>query len=129
MNRALWHTGWRYMLRHRASSLLMVLGIALGVAVMVAVDLANTSATRAFELSVDAVTVLLAGIRAAKRAETGAVVDALERGAFPGVAGKYRFDSSHQAIWGLASSPLHGTVVRWEKEGARIVFPPPKSPR
>ena len=79
-------------------------------------------------LPYDAVTVLLAGIRAARRAETGAVVDALERGAFPGVAGKYRFDSSHQAIWGLGSSPLHGTVIQWEKDGARIVFPAPKKP-
>ncbi len=80
-------------------------------------------------LPYDAVTVLLSAIRAARRAETGAAIDALERGAFPGVAGQYRFDSSHQAIWGLASSPLHGTVVRWEKEGARIVFPAPGSPR
>src|SRR5512135_635308 len=55
MNRALWHTGWRYLARHRGASLLMILGIALGVAVMVAIDLANTSAERAFELSVDAV--------------------------------------------------------------------------
>jgi len=80
-------------------------------------------------LPYDAVTVLLSAIRAARRAETGVVVDALERGAFPGVAGKYRFDSSHQAIWGLGSSPLHGTVVQWEKDGARIVFPAPKTPR
>ncbi len=77
-------------------------------------------------LPYDAVTVLLSAIRAARRAETGSVVDALERGAFPGVAGKYRFDSSHQAIWGPASSPLHGTVVRWGKDGARIVFPEPR---
>ncbi len=79
-------------------------------------------------LPYDAVTVLLSAIRAARRAETGAVIDALERGAFPGVAGKYRFDSSHQAIWGPGSSPLHGTVIRWEKGGARIVFPAPGKP-
>ncbi len=79
-------------------------------------------------LPYDAAAVLLSAIRAARRAETDPVVDALERGAFPGVAGKYRFDSSHQAIWGLASSPLHGTVIRWEKDGARIVFPAPKKP-
>ncbi len=74
-------------------------------------------------LPYDAVTVLLSGIRAARTAETGAVVDALERGAFPGVAGTYRFDSSHQAIWGAGTSRLHGTVIRWERDGARIVFP------
>jgi putative ABC transport system permease protein len=55
VNRALWHTGWRYLWRHRGASLLMILGIALGVAVMVAIDVANTSASRAFDLSVDAV--------------------------------------------------------------------------
>lgn len=37
-------------------SLLMLLGIALGVAVMVSIDLANASASRAFELSTEAVT-------------------------------------------------------------------------
>ena len=79
-------------------------------------------------LPCDAVTVLLSGIRAARRAETGAVVDALERGTFPGVAGTYRFDSSHQAIWGAGSSRLHGTVIRWEKDGGRIVFPAPNTP-
>ncbi len=77
-------------------------------------------------LPYDAVTVLLSGIRAARKAETGLVVDALERGAFPGVCGTYRFDSSHQAIWGPAAARLHGTVIRWEKDGARIVFPAPK---
>ncbi|MBN1178961.1 MAG: FtsX-like permease family protein [Anaerolineae bacterium] len=48
--------GWRYLLRRPWQSVLMVLGIALGVAVVVAVDLANASASRAFDLSVDAVT-------------------------------------------------------------------------
>jgi len=41
--------------RHPLQSFLMVLGITLGVAVAVAVDLANTSASRAFELSTQAV--------------------------------------------------------------------------
>jgi hypothetical protein len=39
------------------------------------------------------------------------------------VAGTYRFDASHQADWGTAPGDLHGTVIQWEKEGARIVFP------
>jgi putative ABC transport system permease protein len=47
--------GWRYLFRHPWQSCLMVLGITLGVAVAVAVDLANTSASRAFELSTEAV--------------------------------------------------------------------------
>ncbi len=54
--RGLWNVGWRYLLRHRWQSFLMVLGIALGVAVMVAIDLANASASRAFELSTEAIT-------------------------------------------------------------------------
>ena len=53
--RTLWNVGWRYLTRHLWQSLLMVLGITLGVAVVVAVDLANASASRAFDLSVDAV--------------------------------------------------------------------------
>ena len=59
MNRpggGLWQIGWRYLLRHRWQTALMVLGIALGVAVMVAIDLANASASRAFALSTEALT-------------------------------------------------------------------------
>ena len=54
--RGLWNVGWRYLLLRRWQSLLMVMGIALGVAVMVAIDLANASASRAFELSTQAIT-------------------------------------------------------------------------
>ncbi len=46
----------RYLVRRGWQSLLMVLGIILGVAVMVSIDLANASAGRAFELSTDAIT-------------------------------------------------------------------------
>ncbi|MEM5775466.1 MAG: FtsX-like permease family protein, partial [Anaerolineaceae bacterium] len=54
--RTLFHIGWRYLRLHRWQSLLMVLGIMLGVAVMVSIDLANASAARAFELSTESVT-------------------------------------------------------------------------
>ena len=54
-SRTLWNIGWRYLLRHPWQSALMVLGITLGVAVAVAVDLANASAMRAFDYSTDAV--------------------------------------------------------------------------
>lgn len=43
---------WRYLQRHPWQMTLAVLGVALGVAVVVAVDLANESARRGFELSV-----------------------------------------------------------------------------
>ncbi|MBI5343645.1 MAG: ABC transporter substrate-binding protein [Deltaproteobacteria bacterium] len=71
----------------------------------------------------DAMTVLLSAIRAAGRQDTDSVISALEKGAFPGVAGTYRFDAAHQAAWGPGSPDLHGTVIQWEKDGARIVFP------
>lgn len=54
--KAFFRLGWRYLIRHPWQSILMVLGITLGVAVVVAVDLANTSASRAFDLSTEAVT-------------------------------------------------------------------------
>jgi putative ABC transport system permease protein len=46
----------RYLLRHPWQFGLAVLGVALGVAVVVAIDLANASARRAFTLSTEAVT-------------------------------------------------------------------------
>ena len=52
----LWRTSIRRALRRPFQYILFVLGIAIGVAMMVSVDLANRSATRAFELSTDAIT-------------------------------------------------------------------------
>ena len=75
-------------------------------------------------LPFDAVTVLVAAWRKAGSVESAAVVPVLERGAFPGVAGTYRFDDAHQALWGTGPGALQGTFVRWERGGARIVFPP-----
>ncbi|HET9907395.1 MAG TPA: FtsX-like permease family protein [Anaerolineales bacterium] len=46
----------RTLLRHPIQFAIMLLGIALGVAVMVSIDLANASAERAFDLSMTAVT-------------------------------------------------------------------------
>ena len=54
--RPIWYIGWRYLLRHVWQTGMMVLGISLGVAVVVAIDLANASASRAFDLSTEAVT-------------------------------------------------------------------------
>lgn len=47
--------GYKYLIRHPLQTGLMILGIMLGVAVMVAIDLANTSASHAFDLSTDAI--------------------------------------------------------------------------
>jgi putative ABC transport system permease protein len=49
-------TSVRYLLRHPWQVGLSILGVALGVAVVVAIDLANTSARRAFTLSTETVT-------------------------------------------------------------------------
>ncbi|HAY83515.1 MAG TPA: hypothetical protein DCY42_00950 [Chloroflexi bacterium] len=47
--------GWRYLTRTPWQTLLMVLGIMLGVSLVVAIDLANESASKAFDLSTEAV--------------------------------------------------------------------------
>ena len=51
----LWRTAWRRMRRRPFQYVLFVLGVALGVAMMVSIDLANGAASRAFQLSTDAV--------------------------------------------------------------------------
>lgn len=56
MSPLLWRTSLRYLLRHPWQFGLCLLGVALGVAVVVAIDLANASASRAFALSTESVT-------------------------------------------------------------------------
>lgn len=51
MSRLYARSSWRFLLRHPGQLGLALVGIALGVAVVVGVDLANDSARRAFELS------------------------------------------------------------------------------
>lgn len=55
LSRTFLNIGLRYLLRHPWQSFLMILGITLGVAVVVAIDIANSSASAAFDLSTDAV--------------------------------------------------------------------------
>ena len=52
----LYRTAWRRMRQRPLQYVLFIVGIAIGVAMMVAIDLANGSASRAFALSADAVT-------------------------------------------------------------------------
>lgn len=56
MQPLLFKTSIRYLLRHPWQVGLSLLGVALGVAVVVAIDLANTSAQRAFTLSTETIT-------------------------------------------------------------------------
>jgi putative ABC transport system permease protein len=56
MTPLLLRTSLRYLLRHPWQLVLSILGVALGVAVVVAIDLANGSASRAFALSTETVT-------------------------------------------------------------------------
>src|SRR5215470_3624708 len=51
----LWAASARHLLRHPAQLALALLGLALGVATIVAVDIAVASSGRAFELSMEAV--------------------------------------------------------------------------
>ena len=55
-NRPLWRLALRRLLRRPLQYLLCILGIALGVAMLVSIDLASGSAQRAFALSTDAIT-------------------------------------------------------------------------
>lgn len=55
MTRTLWRSSLRHLLRHPWQFGLSVLGVALGVAVVLSIDLANASATRAFEIATEAV--------------------------------------------------------------------------
>ena len=54
-NDPLWRLAWRRIRRRSFQYVLFILGIAIGVAMMVSIDLANGSAHRAFELSTDAI--------------------------------------------------------------------------
>ena len=51
----LFNVGRRYLLRHPWQTALMIVGIMLGVGVMVAIDLANSAASRAFDLSAQSI--------------------------------------------------------------------------
>jgi putative ABC transport system permease protein len=55
-NQPLWRLAWRRIQKNALQYVLLILGVALGVAMMVSIDLANGSAQRAFELSTDAIT-------------------------------------------------------------------------
>ena len=56
MKRVLYRTNFSYLLRHPWQLALAILGISIGVAVIIAVDLANSSSRKAFLLSMDAIT-------------------------------------------------------------------------
>src|SRR6185503_1434053 len=53
--RTLWASSLRYLLRHPAQLFLALVGLTVGVATIVAVDIATASSRHAFELSMDAV--------------------------------------------------------------------------
>ncbi|WAL62578.1 ABC transporter permease [Thermocoleostomius sinensis A174] len=55
-NRPLWRLAWQRIRQQPLQYVLCIVGIALGVAMMVSIDLANGSAQRAFALSTDAIT-------------------------------------------------------------------------
>jgi putative ABC transport system permease protein len=105
-SKTLLRVGWRYLLRHPWQSILMVIGITLGVAVVVAIDLASASASQAFDLSTETV----AG-RATHQIVAGpqgldqAVYVALRRAGL--------------AAQGIASAPVLSEIVTSEQLGSR----------
>ena len=54
-NLPLFRLGWRRLKRRPLQYILLIIGVAIGVAMMVSIDLANGSAQRAFQLSTDAI--------------------------------------------------------------------------
>ncbi len=56
LSRTLFKVSWRYLLGHVWQSALMVVGITMGVAVVIGIDMANESASRAFGLSTETIT-------------------------------------------------------------------------
>jgi putative ABC transport system permease protein len=52
----LFRLAWRRLRRRPLQYILLIIGVAIGVAMMVSIDLANSSAQRAFQLSTDAIT-------------------------------------------------------------------------
>ncbi|HUM69195.1 MAG TPA: hypothetical protein PLK31_10155, partial [Chloroflexota bacterium] len=55
-NRPLYRTAYRRLRRRPFQTILFILGVAIGVAMMVSIDLASQSASRAFQLSTNAIT-------------------------------------------------------------------------
>ncbi len=55
MIRILSRSGFKYLLRHPLQGVLSIVGIALGAAVVVSIDIANDSSGRAFELSMESI--------------------------------------------------------------------------
>ncbi len=67
----------------------------------------------------DALTVLAQAAVRARSLMPADVIRALEQGQFPGVAGIYTFDRSHQAIWGQGG--LKGAVIQWVNGSDRVI--------
>lgn len=55
MTPSLWRLMWNHILRRATQSLLCVVGVMIGVAMMVSIDIANTSARKGFTLSTEAI--------------------------------------------------------------------------
>lgn len=55
MTPSLWRLMWNHILRRATQSLLFVIGVMIGVAMMVSIDIANNSARKGFELSTEAI--------------------------------------------------------------------------
>jgi putative ABC transport system permease protein len=99
----LWRASLRHLARHRGQTGLAIVGVALGVAVVVSIDLANASARRAFGLATDSVVG-----RATHQIVGGP-------GGLPeGLYGRLRLDTrlpSAPIVEGHAAAPASGRVL------------------
>lgn len=73
--------------------------------------------------SYDGLQIIAEAIGKAGSTEADAVVQALEKNQFVGVAGNYVFDQEHQAKWG--DGLLQGVIGQW-KDGKATIFLPAK---
>lgn len=103
----LWRSSLRYAGRHRWQTLLSALGIMLGVMMVVAVDLANNSARRAFDLSVQTVSgaithQVIGGPNGVPDAVFSAIRTSLElRRSAPSVTGQVNYRGQSLTLLGL----------------------------
>ncbi|SMO45865.1 FtsX-like permease family protein [Gracilimonas mengyeensis] len=111
-NNLLWRSSWRFLLKHPWHFALSILGVALGVAVVVSIDLSNSSAEKAFQLSTEAVTgkathqILGAGENLDQSVYTDLRVEANIRKSAPVVEGYARVEGLNRTFQVLGVDPI-----------------------
>lgn len=114
----LWWSSLRFLLQHPWHFALSILGVALGVAVVVSIDLSNSSAQKAFTLSTEAVTgkathqILGAGETLDEKVYTELRLKAGVRNSAPVVEGYARLEGLNRTFQVLGVDPIAETPFR-----------------